>query len=136
MEIKHKASHFVVAVLAGFFFMGGPIAIMTSVGEFHFLMGLLVVIGGVLSFFGVHGLLQREHDLILINQHGITQMKGNTGTSIHAEDIEIIKTYADISGRGISILLKQGEVICFDCRHYCSPKKFIKYCKMADLPCA
>ena len=136
MEIKHKASLFVVAVTVGIFFIAGPIAVMLSVGEFHFLMGLLVIIGGSLSFFGVHGLSKRDHDLIIINNDGITQMKGESGVRIHATDIEMIRTYADISGRGVSILLKQGGVISFDCRQYCSPKKFIQCCKMAHLPCA
>ena len=136
MEIKHKPSLFIAMIIGGIFFLWLSVGIMWSMKEFHILMGLLTLLGGGMSFFGVHGLLNRDHNLIIINEHGISQYKGETGGRIHASDIELIRPYADISGRGVSILLTNGEVVNFDCRHYCSVKKFVKYCKKANLPCA
>jgi hypothetical protein len=136
MEIKHKASLFVAMIIGGILFLWLSIGIMWSMKEFHILMGLLTLLGAAMSFFGVHGVLTRDRNLIIINEHGISQFKGDTGGRIHVSEIEMIKPFADISGRGVAILLANGEIINFDCRHYCSVKKFIKYCKKANLPCA
>jgi hypothetical protein len=136
VEIKPKASLFIAALLGGLFFVWFPVAIMIAMETFHIMMALLALFGCALSLFAVHGILNRKHNLIIINEHGITQTKGAEAHQIHVSDIELIKPHIDFSVRGIAIQLKDGQEIQFDCRHYCSVKKFIKYCQQAKLPCA
>ena len=136
MEIKPKLSIFIAALLGGLFFIWFSTGIMLTMNEFHILMALITLFGCALSFFAVHRILNRKHNLIIINEHGITQTHYSVGHKIHVSDIEQIKPYVGFSLRGVQIQLKDGQVIHFDCRHYCSVRKFILYCKKANLPCA
>lgn len=136
MEIKPRASLFIAALVGGLFFIWFPVGIMIAMKTFHILMALLALFGCALSLFAIHGILNRKHNLIIISEHGITQTKGSQAYQIHTSDIESIEPHIDFSIRGIAIHLKDGQEVRFDCRHYCSVKKFMNYCQKANLPCA
>ena len=136
MEIKPKISLFIAALIGGLFFIWFPISIMLAMETFNIIMAFLALIGCALSLFAVHGILNRKNQLIIVSEHGITQTKGSEAYQIHVSDIELIRPYVAFSVRGVAITLKDGKEIHFDCRHYCSVKKFLKYCQRAKLPCA
>jgi len=136
LEIRHRASLYIAAIIGGCFFIWFSLGIMLGTGEFHILIALVTAFGCAFSFLGVYGLFNRKHDSITISEHGITYRKGERGFQIHVSDIDHIQPWAGIGGRGVTLKLKSGKSVTFDCRSYCSPKNFIKYCKNANLPCA
>ena len=136
MIVKTKLSTFIALTIGGFFFMWVAFGIMNGIGEFHWALAVLAVLGVLWSFFGVHILRTRKHNLLEINESGISRHGLKGSSQLPADEIQEIKAWSGLRGRGVQIHLKNGEIIKFDCRLFCSPNKFIAYCRKAGLPCA
>jgi hypothetical protein len=136
MELKPKPAPFILAVLGGMFFIWFSVGIMLSFKEFFWFLGILTVLGGALSLFGVHIFLTRKHRTLTIDPSGITFTNFEQNMHAPADQISQIREIASLRGRGVEISFKSGGASFIDCRHYCQPKAFIKYCQEAGLPCA
>lgn len=140
MTLKPQLSTFIAALVGGLFFIWMSAGILYNVESYSigaaFGIAIPGIFGCVLSFLAVHTLLHRKHKLIIIEPDGITFTNFGQATHFSSHDIESIGEFAQFRGRGISIQLKNGEVVQFDCRHHCSTSKFLKLCKKQGLPCA
>jgi len=136
MVLKPKPTVFILAVPAGAFFIWASGTAMINLREFSWGISIFGLLGCLLSFVGVHSLLNRSRNVIVIDESGITITRFGKSLRISRLEIESIKPFAELRGRGISIQFNDGQVFQFSCREYCSISRFIEHCKTVGLPCA
>jgi hypothetical protein len=123
-------------LLLGLFFLLSGIIPWRYSGAYDFRNIILIGLGSILSFWGIHILIHRHFHSILIDQDGIRICKGNKILFLYKRRILEIRTYANLRGRGLLFSLIDGKTVYFDCRKYCSESTLLNHCKQCDLPCA
>jgi len=134
--VKPKLTHFISMVLVGLFFFSTGAAVWMQTGEFVTAVPILLLLGCMLSFWGIHILMNRNKFAMTIDSTGFRVYKNKVVLVIEAEKIKSVKSFANLRGRGVVFELLDGKTFEFDCRNYCSEKKLLNYCKQSNLPCA